>query len=83
MSGVELSRILGDILERYIDCLFKLTVSVDVPLDDVPGLISVGRPFLARLEAWRTNLPKELGMGSTRLRKLCSNGSTQEGVSNS
>lgn len=43
-------------------------------MDDVPQLISIGRPFLARLEAWRSNLPQELGMGSTRLRKLCSNG---------
>jgi hypothetical protein len=72
-----------EIFWRGISGVFQADGSVDVPLDDVPGLISVGRPFLARLEAWRTNLPKELGMGSTRLRKLCSNGSTQEGVSNS
>lgn len=51
-----------------------LMISLKVLPDDIPGLISIGRPFLARLEGWRANLPQELGMGSTRLRKLCSNG---------
>jgi hypothetical protein len=75
VAGLELSRILADLLERSFDLLrARLTGSVDIPLDDVPGLISVGRPFLARLENWRQNLPQELSMSSTRLRKLCANG---------
>ena len=73
VSGLKLARILGDILERY-PVFLHANVSEESPDDDVPTLISIGRPFLARLEAWNAGLPKELGMGSTRLRKLCSNG---------
>jgi Fungal specific transcription factor domain len=75
VNALELSRILGDILERYPNAVnAELILSLETRHDDVPGAISVGRPFLARLEAWRLSLPKELDMGSTRLRKLCSNG---------
>ena len=76
VSGLELARILGDILERYNYLNSRLSCSVETSLDDVPKLISLGRPFLTRLETWRSSLPQELGMGSTRLRKLCSNGSS-------
>jgi hypothetical protein len=54
----------------------SLILSEESPYDDVPTIISIGRPFLARLEAWHSGLPRELGMGSTRLRKLCSNGTS-------
>jgi hypothetical protein len=58
--------------------MFTANSRVEPTMDDVPQLISIGRPFLARLESWRSNLPQELGMGSTRLRKLCSNGMPNE-----
>jgi len=74
VNGLELSRILGDILERHLEIWAMLMISLKVLPDDIPSLITIGRPFLARLEAWRESLPQELGMGSTRLRKLCSNG---------
>jgi hypothetical protein len=56
----------------------EINISEEVAVDDVPKLISIGRPYSTRLEAWHSSLPKELGMGSTRLRKLCSNGSYLE-----
>jgi hypothetical protein len=78
VSGLELARILGDILEQYTLRTGTANPRIEPTMDDVPQLISIGRPFLARLEAWRLNLSLELGMGSTRLRKLCSNGMPNE-----